>query len=133
MKALYLVNQKWEKKIYLDVSSLAQFHASYFICIESFEMHVLSQYFPVLCILHPSSHIPVDVLQGASSLQIPWHLTHDPFEIYDPLLQTVKVRQLNWYINITFHMKDFKIVTVVCLSIKTQSLINISINSISMV
>lgn len=58
-------------------------------------MHVLSQNVPVLCMLHPLSHIPVDLLQGTPSLQTPGHLTHLPFDTYVPSLQTVKVRQLN--------------------------------------
>lgn len=53
-------------------------------------MNVPSQNFPVQCILHPLPHIPVDLLQGAPSLQTPGHLTHFPFETYVPDVQTVK-------------------------------------------
>lgn len=53
-------------------------------------MNVPSQNFPVLCILHPLSHVPVVLLQGAPSLQTPRHLTHLPFETYVPDVQTVK-------------------------------------------
>lgn len=57
---------------------------------KSFQMNVPSQNIPVLCILHPLSHFPVVLLQGAPSLQTPWHLTHLPFETYVPDVQTVK-------------------------------------------
>lgn len=68
---------------------------------ESFQMNVPSQNFPVLCILHPLPHIPVDLLQGVPSLQTPGHLTHFPFETYVPDVQTVKSRQLNLSMKIT--------------------------------
>lgn len=56
-------------------------------------MNVPSQTFPILCLSHPLSHNPVDLLQGAPSLQTPGHLTHFPFEAYVPELQTVKSKK----------------------------------------
>lgn len=67
---------------------------------ESFQTYAPSQNWPVICMLHPLSHIPVDLLQGAPSLQIPGHLVHCPFETYAPSPQTITSQQLNSYMNI---------------------------------
>lgn len=79
------------------------------VFLSKFLMYIPSQNVPVLCIVHPLSHIPVVLLHGAPSLQTPRHLTQSRFETYVPSLQTVKSKQFKIYMNIMF-MEDFKIV-----------------------
>lgn len=58
--------------------------------VENTKECVPSQNFPVQWSLHPLSHIPVDLLQGAWFLHTPWHLTHFPSKTYVPSLHTIK-------------------------------------------
>lgn len=58
--------------------------------VENTKVCVPSQNFPVQWSLHPLSHVPVDLLQGAWFLHTPWHLTHFPSKTYVPSLHTFK-------------------------------------------
>lgn len=57
--------------------------------VENTSLWVPSQNIPVQWLLHPLSHLPVDLLQGTLSLHTPWHLTHFPSKTYVPSLQTI--------------------------------------------
>lgn len=84
------VSVQMKKKIRFNMLLCYTQWVSSLFFYKSFQMNVPSQNVPVLCIPHPLSHFPVVLLQGAPSLQTPWHLTHLPFETYVPDVQTVK-------------------------------------------
>lgn len=82
---------KWKKRYVLTCCfvTINEFHLHFSIKVFKW-MYLHKMFLSYAYYIHYHIFLYFPVLQGAPSLQTPWHLTHLPFETYVPDVQTVK-------------------------------------------